>query len=116
VLLTYHTSCAVVFGCTGQFLLRREKGFRCYLHADHTSCAIVSVIWFWQEKVFDCTVFKKDSYLVSLRERGSASKCVYFIRSSTLLLWISLCIDLQPYIKILSQKYEELSLQVEISE
>ncbi len=24
------------------------KGFRCYLLTDHTSCAIVSVFWFWQ--------------------------------------------------------------------
>ncbi len=47
------------------------KSFRCYLLTDHTSCAVVSVFWFWWEIVFDCTVSKKDSYLVSLRERGS---------------------------------------------
>ncbi len=44
---------------------------------------------------FSCTVSKKDSYSVSLIERESASKCVYFVRSDTLLLCISLlCIYL----------------------
>ncbi len=71
------------------FLVVAGKGFSCYLLTNHTSCAVVSVFWFRREIVFGCTVSKKDSYLVSLRERGSAKKCVYFVRSSTLLLWIS---------------------------
>jgi hypothetical protein len=79
------------------FLVVGEKSFRCYLLTNHTSCAIVSVFWFCREIIFGCTVSKKDSNLVSLRERGSTSKCVYFIRSNTLLLWISVCMDLQPY-------------------
>jgi hypothetical protein len=79
------------------FLVVGGKSFRCYLLTDHTSCAVVSVFWFRWQIVFGCTVSKKDSYLVSLRERGSASKCVYFVRSNTLLLWISLCMDLHPY-------------------
>jgi hypothetical protein len=55
----------------------------------------VSDFWLWREIVFGCTVSKKDSYLVSLIERESASKYVYFVRSNTLLLCISLlCIYL----------------------
>ncbi len=77
------------------FLVVVGKGFGCY----HTSCAIVSVFWFWQEIVFGCTVSKKDSYSVSLRERGS--------------VYLSLCCFT---VMIVSQKYQELSLQVEISE
>ncbi len=81
------------------FLVVAGKGFRCYfLLTNHTSCAVVSVFWFRREIIFGCTVSKKDSYSVSLRERGSASKCVYFVTSNTLLLWISLCMDLQPYL------------------
>jgi hypothetical protein len=53
------------------FLVVAGKSFRCYLLTDHTSCAVVSVFWLWREIVFGCTVSKKDSYLVSLRERGS---------------------------------------------
>jgi hypothetical protein len=71
--------------------------FRCYLLLIyHTSCAVVSVFWLRREIVFGCTVSKKDSCLVSLIERESASKCcVYFVRSNTLLLCISqLCIYL----------------------
>ncbi len=75
------------------------KRFRCYLLTTHTSCAIVSVFWFWQEIVFGCTVSKKYSYLVSLRERGSVYLSLY-------------CLT----VMIVSQKYQELSLQVEISE
>jgi hypothetical protein len=68
---------------------------RCYLLFYHTSCAVVSVLWLRREIVFSCTVSKKDSYLDSLIERESASKCVYFVRSNTLLLCISLlCIYL----------------------
>ncbi len=102
---TYHTSCAVVsfFGCGGKqfwvaqisFLVVAENSFRCYLLTYHTSCAIVSVYWLRREIIFGCTVSKKDSYLVSLIERESASKCVYFIRSNIYLLCISLlCIYL----------------------
>ncbi len=73
------------------FLVVVGNSFRCYLLLIyHTSCAVVSVFWLWQEIVFGCTVSKKDSYLVSLKERESASKCVYFVRSNTLLLCISL--------------------------
>jgi hypothetical protein len=77
------------------FWLWQENGFTCYLLTYHTSCAIVSVFWLRREIVFGCTVSKKDSYLVSLIKRESASKCVYFVRSNTLLLCISLlCIYL----------------------
>jgi hypothetical protein len=55
--------------------------------------------WFWREIVFGCTVSKKDSHLVSLRERGSIYLSLY-------------CFT----VTIVSQKYQELSLQVEISE
>jgi hypothetical protein len=81
------------------FLVVAGKGFRCYLLTGHTSCAIVSVFWFWQEIVFGCTVSKKDSYLVSLRERGPVYLSLYRLT-----------------VTIVSQKYQELSLQVEISE
>ena len=105
VILTYHTSCVIVsFVCCGRkqflveqvgFLVVAGKSFRCYLLTDNTSCAIVSVYWFRWEIVFGCTVSKKDSYLVSIIERQTASKCVYFVRSNTLLLCISLiCIYL----------------------
>ena len=59
------------------FLVVAGKSFRCYLLTDQTSCAIVSVFWFRQEIVFGCTVSKKDSYLVSLRERGSVYLSLY---------------------------------------
>ncbi len=85
-------------------------------------CAVVSVFWLRQEIVFGCTVSKKDSYLVSLIERESASKCVYFVRSNTLLLCISLlCIYLlyrtDPQTHRLDHflKFPELSGQVGIS-
>ncbi len=85
----------IVLGCTDQFLVVAGNSFRCYLLTYHTCCAIVSVFWLRREIVFGCTVSKKDSYLVSLIERESASKCVYFVRSNTLLLCISLlCIYL----------------------
>ncbi len=73
----------IVFGCTGQ-------SFRCYFLTYHTRCAIVSVFWLRREIVFGYSVSKKDSYLVSLIERGTASKCVYFIRSNALSLCVSL--------------------------
>ncbi len=80
---------------TSSFLVVAGNSFRCYLLIYHTSCAVVSVFWLWQEIVFGCTVSKKDSYLVSSIERESTSKCVYFVRSNTLLLCISLlCIYL----------------------
>ncbi len=88
------------FGCGGKqfwiaqisFLVAVGNSFRCYLLLIcHTSCAVVSVFWLRQEIVFGCKVSKKDSYLVSSIERESTSKCcVYFIRSNTLLLCISL--------------------------
>jgi hypothetical protein len=100
------------------------NSFRCYLLLIyHTSCAIVSVFWFRREIVFGCTVFKKDSYLVSLIEKEFASKCcVYFVRSNTLLLCNSLlCIHLlyhtDPQTHRLDRflKFPELSGQVGIS-
>jgi hypothetical protein len=62
----------------------------CYLLTYHTSCAVVSVFWLRREIVIGCTVYKKDSYSLSLIERESASKCVYFVRSNILLLCNSL--------------------------
>ncbi len=71
------------------------NSIRCYLLTYHSSCAVVSVFWLRQEIVIGCTVYKKDSYLLSLIDRESASKCVYFVRSNTLLLCNSLlCIYL----------------------
>ncbi len=67
-------------------------------------------------------VSKKHSYSVSLIERESASKCVYFVRSNTLLLGISLlCIyllyptDPQTHRLDCFLKFAELSGQVGIS-
>jgi hypothetical protein len=104
------------------FLVVAGKSSRCYLLTKHTSCAIVSVFWLRWEIVFGCTVSKKDSYLVSLIERESASKCVYFLRSNTLLLCISLlCIyllyrtDPQTHRLDCFLKFPELSGQVGIS-
>ncbi len=71
------------------------NSFRCYLLTYHTSCAVVSVFWLRREIVIGCKVYKKDSYSLSLIEKESASKCLYFIRSNTLLLCNSLlCIYL----------------------
>ncbi len=72
------------------FWLWREKGFRCYFITYHTSCVVVSVFCQWWEIVFGYSVSKKDSYLVSLIERQTASKCVYFVRSNTL---FTLCLS-----------------------
>ncbi len=118
------------FGCSGKqfwvaqiiFLVVEGNSFRCYLCIYHTNCAVVSVFWLRQEIVFGCTVSKKDTYLVSLIERESASKCVYFVRSNTLLLCISLlCIYLlyhtDPQTHRLNPflKFPELSGQVGMS-
>ncbi len=88
--------CCCVWLHRSVFWLWREKVL-CYLLTNHTSCAVVSVFCFWQEIVFGCTVSKKDSYLVSLRERGSVYQSFYHLT-----------------VTIASQKYRELSLQVEI--
>ncbi len=80
----------IVFGCTGCFFGCGGKGFRCYFLTYHTSCAIVSVFWLRREIVFGYSVSRKHSNSVSLIERQTASKCVYFIRSNTLLLCVSL--------------------------
>jgi hypothetical protein len=74
----------IVFGCTVGFLVVAGKSFRCYFLTYHTSCAVVSVFWLRWEIAFGYSVSKKDSYLVSLIERQTASKCVYFVRSNTL--------------------------------
>ncbi len=77
------------------FLVVAGNSLRCYLLTYHNSCAVVSVFGLRREIVFGCTVCKKDSYSLSLKERESASKCVYFVRSHTLLLCNSLlCIYL----------------------
>jgi hypothetical protein len=81
------------------FLVVAGKRFRCYLLTNHASCAIVSVFWFQREIVFGCTVSKKDSYSVSLRESGSVYLSLYLLA-----------------VMIVCQKYQELSLQVIISE
>jgi hypothetical protein len=104
------------------YLVVVGNGFGCYLLTYHTSCAVVSVFWLQREIVFGCTVSKKDSYSVSLIERESASKCVYFASSNTLLLCISLlCINLlyridpQTHRLDCFLKFPELSGQVGIS-
>jgi hypothetical protein len=66
------------------FLVVTEKRHRCYLLTNHTSCAIVSVFWFWREIVFGCTVSKKDSYSLSLRERGSIYLSLYLLTVTNL--------------------------------
>jgi hypothetical protein len=76
------------FGCG--FLVVAGKGFRCYFLTYHTSRAVVSVFWLQRERVFGDSVSKKGSYSVSLIERQTASKRVYFVRSNTLLLFVSL--------------------------
>jgi hypothetical protein len=112
----------IVLGCTDQFLVVAGNSFMCYLLTYHTSCAIVSGFWLQREIVFGCAVSKKDSYWVSLMERESASKYVYFVRSNTLLLCISLlCIYLlyrtDPQTNRLDHflKFPELSGQIGIS-
>jgi hypothetical protein len=85
----------------------------------------VSVFWLRREIVIGCTVSKKDSYSLSLIDKESAIKRVYFVRSNTLLLCNSLlCIYLLgmvPYISTDSQtrdhffKFPEISDQVGIS-
>ncbi len=67
-------------------------------------------------------ISKKGSYSVSLIERESASKCVYYVRSNTLLLCISLlriyllyCTDPQTHRLDRFLKFPELSGQVGIS-
>ncbi len=98
------------------------NSFRCLLLTYHTSCAVVSVFWLRQEIVFGCTVSKKDSYSVSSIERESTSKCVYFVRSNTLLLCISLlciyllyCTDPQTHKLGCLLQFPELFGQVGIS-
>ncbi len=59
------------------FLVVAGKSFICYLLTNNASCAIVSVFWFWREIVFGYIVSKKDSYLVSLRERESIYLSLY---------------------------------------
>ncbi len=118
------------FGCGGKqfwvaqisFLVVVGYSFRCYLLTHHTNCAVVSVFLLQQEIVFGCTVPKKDSYSVSLIERESASKCVYYVRSNTLLLCVSLlciyllyCTDPQTHRLDCFLKFPELSGQVGIS-
>ncbi len=101
MILTYHTSCAVV----SFFVVAAGNSF--WLHR--------LVFWLWREQVLGVTslptipvvplcqyfgcggeivcgylVSKKDSYSVSLIERRTASKCIYFVRSNTLLLCVSL--------------------------
>jgi hypothetical protein len=78
------------------FLVVVGKSFRCYLLTDHTNCAVVSVFWSRREIFFGCTVSKKDSYLVSLRKRGSIYLSLYPLT-----------------VMIVFQKYQELSLQAE---
>ncbi len=85
-------------------------------------CRCVS-FWLRRETVFGCTVSKKDYYSVSSIEKESASKCcVYFVRSNTLLLCISiLCFyllyhtDPQTHRLDFFLKFPELSGQVGIS-
>ncbi len=96
----------IVFGCTGWFFGCGES-FRCYFLSYHTSCAVVSVFWLRREIVFGYSVSKKDSYLVYLIERWTTSKCVYFIRSNTLLL----CVSLLP-IYLLYQKDQYFFISV----
>ncbi len=62
------------------FLVVVGNSFRCYFLTYHTSCAVVSVFWLRREIVFGYSVSKKDSYLFSLIERRTTSKCVYFLR------------------------------------
>ncbi len=92
-------------------LVVARKSFRCYYLTYHTSCAVVvSVIWLRQEIVFGYSVSKKDSCSVSLIERRTASKCVYFVRSNTLLLCVSLLSIYLLYQKFFSAFCEGIHL------
>jgi hypothetical protein len=126
VLLTYHTSCVVMsfFGCGAKlflvaqvsFLIVVGNSFWCYLLTYHTSCAVVSVFWLRRKIVIGCTVYKIDYYLLFLLERESASKCVYFVRSNTLLLCYSLlCIYLLYHTYPQTHKLEIVSLNFQRS-
>ncbi len=94
--LPYQLCIVSFFCCSGKlflvaqvgFLVVAGKSFRCYFLTYHISCAVVSVFWLRREIVFGYSVSKKDSYSVSLRERRTASKCIYFVRSNTLLLCV----------------------------
>ncbi len=92
VILTYHTSCAVVsfFCCWGKqflvaqvsFLVVAGNNFRCYF-LTYRTIPVVPLCQFvgCGKKQFLVTQFlRKISYLVSLIERRTTSKCVYFIR------------------------------------
>ncbi len=95
MLLTYRTSSAfvsflVVAGNSFWlhrsvfcFLVVARNSFWFCLLAYHSSCAAVSVFWLRREIGFGSTVYKKDSYLVSLIERESTSKCVSPYRLGT---------------------------------
>ncbi len=55
-----------------------------------TSLPTIPVVPLCQFFVFVYSVSKKVSYSVSLIERQTISKCVYFVRSKTLLLCVTL--------------------------
>ncbi len=109
-------------GCTDQFFGCGRKQFQLLLtYLPYQFCCCVSFLVttgnsFWLHS------FKKDSQQVSLIERESASKYVYFVSSNTLLLCISLlCIyllyrtDPQTHRLDCFLKFPELSGQVGIS-
>jgi hypothetical protein len=74
----------IVFGCT------REKGLGVTSLPTMPVVPLCQFFWLRGEIVFGYSVSKKDSYLVSLIERQTTSKCVYFVKSNTLLLCVSL--------------------------
>ena len=49
-----------------------------YILSVQCSCVVVSVFWLWREIVFGYSVSKKVFFSVSLIDRQTASKCVYF--------------------------------------
>jgi hypothetical protein len=85
------------FCCGGSFQLHRSVfwlwreivlGVTSLPIIPYQLCHCVS-FWLRREIVFGYSVSKKDSYSVSLIERRTTSKCVYFVRSNTLSLHVS---------------------------
>ncbi len=111
-------SCGVVF----VFWFWREIvfGVTYYMYLEYIqySCAVVSVFWLWWEIIlkmrtpfhFVWAVSTKKSYWVTLLWSASQSIFCYCV-SLSCIVWIY-----NLTVMIISQKYGELSVQVEISE
>jgi hypothetical protein len=86
-----------------------------YVLSVQYSCAVVSVFWLWREIVLKMRTYFYNKNLIGLLYYDLISRCVYFIRSNTLLLCIFLfcifflyCTDSQVEVQIrilLKDKY-----------